>query len=177
MFKKAVLIGVIAIGIQALWTWLMFLEIRDVIAAAANEQIVRTNFRTAMLALLTGLLGSGLAVLTSAQSGESRLGALPSVLGLKGDRVASVLAFIYAAVYVVGVLVGVAVAVSNESKASTTLVAVSTAGLGALATGVAVWMRLNLSPSVLGALSSPSLPATESASTSPTGAHSSVQEL
>ncbi len=171
MLKKAILIGVMAIGIQALWTWLMFLEIRDAVTAGAGEEIVRTDFRTAILALLTGLLGSGLAVLASAQSGESRLGALPSVLGLKGDRVASVLAFVYAAIYVVGVFAGVTVAVSNEGNASTTLVAVSTMGLGALGTGVAVWMRLNLSPSALGVLSSPS-----ATSTSQIGAHSAAQE-
>jgi hypothetical protein len=149
MMRKNLVMGLAAVGLLALWTFLLLEEIFDVLDAQSGVQVARSDLRTWIMTLLTGLLGSALALLTAAGSPEAtgRLGVLPEALGVNGARLAPAMAFTYALLYVVGVLVGLAVVLTNENESSGLLLAVSSGGLGTIATGVAAWMGLTFSPS------------------------------
>lgn len=144
--RKNLVMGVAAVGLLVIWTFLLVAEIVDVLDESGTE-VVRSDLRTWVMTLLTGLLGSALALSTSADDpvGESRLGALPQLMPFKGERLAPLMALLYALIYVVGVVFGLLVVLLNEEEASALLLAVSSGGLGVIATGVAAWMGLTFS--------------------------------
>ena len=146
MVRRNVVLGLAAVGVLAMWIWLLVVEILDTLAAdaEAGEQVVRTDLRIGVMTLLTGLLGAALAVMVAA--GGDQLRDVPRALGFEGSTLPQLFTFLYAVAYVVGILVGLGVAVTNEATASALLIAVSTGGIGTLATGVAAWLGLNFAP-------------------------------
>jgi hypothetical protein len=146
--RRNLVMGLAAVGLLAIWTFLLVDDILDVLKSSSGVEIVRSELRTWVMTLLTGLLGSALALLTAANdpTSEGRLGSLPRVVGFNGEKLAPAIAFIYALVYVVGIMVGLVVVLTRSTESSELLLAVSSGGLGTIATGVAAWMNLSFSP-------------------------------
>ena len=144
MARRNVVLGLAAVGVLVMWVWLLVIEILDTLGSEITDPVTRTDLRIGVMTLLTGLLGAALAILVSA--GGDQLRDVPRALGFTGNRLPQLFTFVYAVVYVVGVLVGLGVALTNEGVASPLLIAVTTGGIGTLTSGVAAWLGLNFTP-------------------------------